>query len=88
VPVLVDFWAPWCSPCRAVAPELQKVARSLGGRLVVAKVNTDEVEDLAARYGIRSIPTFLLFKDGQVAERVSGAMDAASIVRFVGQQVA
>jgi thioredoxin 2 len=88
VPVLVDFWAPWCGPCRAVAPEVQKVAKSLGGRLVVAKVNTDEVEDLAVRYGIRSIPTFLLFKNGQVAERVSGAIDASEIVRFVGEQVA
>src|SRR5262249_48724640 len=88
VPVLVDFLAPWCAPCRAVAPELEKVANSMRGRLLVAKLNTDVFPDLAGRYRIRSIPTFVLFRNGEQAGRRSGAFDAAEIVRFLGEAVA
>jgi thioredoxin 2 len=79
LPVLVDFWAAWCGPCRAVAPELERLANSRAGSLIVAKVDTDALPELAARYRIQSIPTMILFRDGRVGGRLSGAMSAASI---------
>lgn len=78
-PVLVDFWAPWCGPCRAVAPELDKLARARAGHVVIAKLNTDAVPDVAARFGIRSIPTMIRFDAGRETKRVSGAMAAPQI---------
>lgn len=84
VPVLVDFWAPWCGPCRAVAPELEKLARARAGQIVIAKVNTDAVAAVAERFQIRSIPTLIRFERGHEAKRVSGAMTAAQIVQAFG----
>jgi thioredoxin 2 len=78
-PVVVDFWASWCGPCRAVAPEVEKLAGQRGGSVVVAKVDTDALPDVAGRYGIRSIPTIILFRDGKEAKRVMGAMPASNI---------
>jgi len=80
-PVLVDFWAVWCGPCRSVAPELEKLARERQGQVIVAKVDTDALPDIAGRYGIRSIPTFIAFRGGAEAARVSGAMGAADLAR-------
>lgn len=85
MPVLVDFWAPWCGPCRTVAPQLEEVARRHAGRLVVVKVNTDEVQDVAARMRIQSIPTLAVFANGHEAARRSGAMGADQIEAFVQQ---
>jgi thioredoxin 1 len=73
LPVLVDLWAPWCGPCRQVAPILEQMAEAYAGRLVVAKVNVDEEPELAAAFGVRGIPTMLLMKDGQVVETMVGA---------------
>src|SRR5256886_17344833 len=77
--MMVDFWAEWCGPCRAIAPVLEELARSSGGRVRLAKVNVDEQPGLAARYGIRSIPTVLFVKDGEVRDQVVGPVPKAHI---------
>jgi len=77
--MMVDFWAEWCGPCRAVAPVLEGLAQESGGRVTLAKVNVDENPGLAARYGIRSIPTILFVKQGKVADQVIGAVPRAKI---------
>ena len=77
--LMVDFWAEWCGPCRAIAPVLDDLARESGGRVTLAKVNVDENPGLAARYGIRSIPTVLFVKQGKVADQVIGAVAKAKI---------
>jgi thioredoxin 1 len=77
--LMVDFWAEWCGPCKAIAPVLEELARDAGGRLTLAKVNVDENHGLAARYGIRSIPTVLFVKDGKVLDQVVGAVPRAKL---------
>ena len=83
LPVVVDYWAPWCGPCRMVAPELEKVAARQAGRVLVIKVNTDALADLGERFRIRSIPTMAVFAGGREVARTSGARPAEDIEAFV-----
>lgn len=83
VPVLVDFWAPWCGPCRMAAPEVEKAAKALQGEAVVVKVNTEESPQLAARYGVRGIPMFAVIDGGKMVAQQTGLVDARRLVSMV-----
>jgi thioredoxin 2 len=85
LPVVVDFWAPWCGPCHMVAPELKKVAAGNAGRYLVAKVNTEQLPELGDRFAVRSIPTMAVFADGREVARTAGARPAADIEAFIRQ---
>ncbi|AOW11644.1 thiol reductase thioredoxin [Hydrogenophaga crassostreae] len=82
--VVVDFWAPWCGPCRALAPTLERLAENLEGAVAVRKVNVDEAPELAAAFGVRSIPTLILFRDGKAMSQVVGAQSESQLAKWVG----
>jgi thioredoxin 1 len=87
VPVLVDFWAAWCAPCRMIAPTVEEVAGEFAGRAKVVKLNVDDNADTSARYNIRGIPTLLLFKDGEVKDQIVGATSKDHIERIINSQL-
>ncbi len=88
VPVLVDFWAPWCGPCRAIAPLIDELSGDYAGKLKVAKCNVDENPKTPSRYGIRAIPTLIIFKGGNVSEQITGAVAKSQISAAIDKAVA
>lgn len=87
IPVFVDFWAPWCAPCRAMAPTLDEVAPEYEGKISITKLNTEEYPDLAAKYGIMVLPTLVIFKDGEIVDRRSGALNKGALTAFLDEQI-
>ena len=87
VPVLVDFWAPWCGPCRAVGPAVDAVAQEFAGRAKVVKLNTDEEQEVTIKYGVGSIPTLMVFKNGELVERVMGNRPKAELAQLVSRHI-
>ncbi len=87
VPVLVDYWAEWCGPCKSIAPILEDVAREYGGRLKVAKINVDENQSTPAKFGIRGIPTLMLFKNGNVEATKVGALSKSQLTAFLDSNI-
>jgi thioredoxin 1 len=88
VPVLVDFWAPWCGPCRMLAPTIDAIAEEYGDKIKVGKVNTDENPGIATQHQIQSIPTLMVFKGGEVVDRMTGAMPKEAITERLDKQLA
>ena len=86
-PVLVDVWAPWCGPCRAVAPAVDAIASEFSGRVKVVKLNTDEEQQVAIKYGVGSIPTLMVFKNGEMVERVLGVRPKGELAAMVSRHV-
>jgi len=86
-PVLVDFWAEWCGPCKMIAPVLDEAATTYQGKLQITKLNVDENRDIPAKFGIRGIPTLMLFKDGQLAATKVGSLSKAQLTEFIEQQL-
>jgi thioredoxin 1 len=87
VPVLVDFWAPWCGPCRMVAPIVDEIAKDFEGKLKVVKLNTDENPNIASQYGIRSIPTLMIFKGGEKVDTVVGAVPKTTLSSTISKYI-
>jgi len=86
-PVLVDFWAEWCGPCKQIAPALEEMATEMDGRVTIAKVNIDENPGIPSKYGVRGIPTLMLFKNGEVAAMKVGALPKSQLVEWVESQI-
>jgi thioredoxin len=87
LPVLIDFWAPWCGPCKAIAPVVEELAKEYGGRLKVVKMNVDDNPQTPSRYGVRGIPNLILFQGGQVKDQIVGAVPKAQLVRAISKVV-